>query len=628
MRGHMKPHPKSHSTLNNIIYLFRDVARAYPSLIIIMAVEIVTSVLSPVLGIWLPSLTVRLLSEVTAAGSTASAAAASTTENAAATAAASLPLLLRIGSIGLLLALLLGLQKMCSEGKYSKVNSMRRYYQQKGLSRFLHCDYAQAESQEGQTRYRRAMETLFGGDWSGTSVMQQSTVSLIINALCFTAYSGILTTLHPLIVLLLILLSALNLFLTRLAQKYEQSQRDKQAGLCQKMDYIQWTTRDTLYGKDIRLYGMGSWFLQIQNSLIEAYANLQKQIKNRYFIVSCLNILTLFLRDAAAYGYLIHRVLSGLIGIDEFVLYFGAVTGFAGFIQNISNNFNELHEACLKMNDLRSFLETPDANEPENPVDLPASRRISIDFDHVWFSYQPDSPVLQDFCFHIDAGEKIALVGVNGAGKTTLMKLLCGLYRPDRGTIRINGTDISRFRREDLFTLFSAVFQEIYIPPHSVAENISLQPESETDMERTEQCLKQVGLYETIASHPDGLRTKMSKTLFNGIQLSGGQQQKLLMARALYKEAPVMILDEPTAALDPIAESETYESFRQFSGDRTVIYISHRLASTRFCDRIAFLSGGKITETGTHEELMLRKGSYAEMFEVQSHYYQKGGTFS
>ena len=191
--------------------------------------------------------------------------------------------------------------------------------------------------------------------------------------------------------------------------------------------------------------------------------------------------------------------------------------------------------------------------------------------------------------------------------------------------IRIGGVDIRHFSKEDLYKLFSAVFQDLYIDPFTVAENVSMSLEAETDMERVEECLNRTGLLETIRSYPEHIHSNMTNKVQSGIVLSGGQQQKLLMSRALYKEAPIMILDEPTAALDPIAESETYENFRGLTGEKTVIYISHRLASTRFCDRIVFLKDGKNVECGTHKALMDLDGEYAKMFEVQSHYYKKEG---
>jgi len=243
----------------------------------------------------------------------------------------------------------------------------------------------------------------------------------------------------------------------------------------------------------------------------------------------------------------------------------------------------------------------------------------------VCFSYNPENGnVLNNFNLDIKPGEKIALVGVNGAGKTTIVKLLCGFYAPDSGEILISGIDIKNFRREELYRLFSAVFQDIMILPFTIAENVSMKSGRKTDKNLVWSCLEKAGLGEHIKTHEKGIDSKMLKNIdADGIMLSGGQQQKLLLARALYKDAPILLLDEPTAALDPIAESEVYEKFNEMSQNKTAVYISHRLASTRFCDRIVFLKDGAASEIGTHWELMQKGGEYANMFEIQSHYYNK-----
>ena len=315
---------------------------------------------------------------------------------------------------------------------------------------------------------------------------------------------------------------------------------------------------------------------------------------------------------------------TGKITIADFVLYFGAIAGFSAWISQIVENTNTIGGANLQMNDMREFLEGSDAPEIDNPLDIPAPNSIvSIEFRNVCFSYDKEArSVLENFNMKIRSGEKIALVGINGAGKTTIVKLLCGFYRPDSGEILLNGIDISNFRKKELFTLFSAVFQNITILPFSVAENVSMKIGDKTDKERVWVCLKKSGLDGEIRKHEKGIDSKMLKTIDeSGIVLSGGQQQKLLMARALYKDAQILILDEPTAALDPIAESEVYESFHVFSKDKTAIYISHRLASTRFCDRIIMIKNGTSIESGTHMQLMQMDGEYATMFKIQSHYY-------
>lgn len=593
---------KPYSIFSNAIFLLREIAKTYPLLFIFIFIEMTLSVISPLLGIYLPSLAVSLI-----------------TEQANRTA-----VLLKLGGFGLLLAITGGLRSMSGEGKYYMYNEMRTRFRFQLFFRSISCDYSNIESKAGLTKYQRAMDSLGGGDWAGTSRMLTAMIAIVTNTLCFLIYSGILTTLHPLIVIMLIGLSLFNMALTRTAQNYEHRFQDQRAGLEQKMDYIEYTARDIHYGKDIRLYNMSEWFLAMRDTLTEASRGLKNRLERRYFIINCINLFTHLLRNIITYGYLIYTTASGIISVTDFVLYFGAITGFSSFFESITGNYTQLHEANFQMNDLRAYLDLADEPEPEDPAALPDTDQISIDFDHVWFSYDLDSePVLKDFCLHIHSGEKLALVGINGAGKTTIIKLLCGMYRPDSGSILINGIDIRRFRKADLYSLFSAVFQDIYIAPHTVAENVSLKTAAETDMKQVENCLEQTGLLTTIQSYPDALHTQMTKSVCDGIILSGGQQQKLLMARALYKDAPVMILDEPTAALDPIAENETYENFHRLTGDKTVIYISHRLASTRFCDRIIFLENGKVSESGTHDQLMQRNGGYANMFEVQSHYYKK-----
>lgn len=598
----------TYSILQNVIFLLREIAGTKPFLFVLIILEVICSIIAPIIGIYMPSLAVELV-----------------TDQADITG-----ILLKLGGLGGTFAIIQGFLSMAAEGKYYLYNDMRMHFQQKLLFKSLHCDYVHVESKEGMKLSQRATDGLSCGDQAGTSRMLVAVIELAVSVLSFAIYSSILAELQPIVVIVLIAISLVNLILYRHAQNYEHEQRDSVADLNQKLDYVENTAKNIRYAKDIRLYNMSEWFLEIREKLTTSYKKLQNRIQNRFWGVTCINTLTRFLRDGLAYGYLIYCVINRQISINEFVLYFGAITGFAGFVGSISDSINWLRSANLQMNDMRKYLDLIDGGdaEPEHPAKLSEAERISIEFDHVWFSYEKDAPfVLQDFCLHISEGEKLALVGVNGAGKTTLVKLLCGFYKPDRGEIRIGGVDIRQYRKEDLYKLFSAVFQDLYIDPFTVAENVSMALETETDMERVEECLERTGLLETIKRYPDHIHSYMNKSVFDGIVLSGGQQQKLLMARALYKDAPIMILDEPTSALDPIAESETYENFHKLTGERTVIYISHRLASTRFCDRIVFLKDGRNTECGSHEELMKLGREYAEMFEVQSHYYQKGGDF-
>ena len=220
------------------------------------------------------------------------------------------------------------------------------------------------------------------------------------------------------------------------------------------------------------------------------------------------------------------------------------------------------------------------------------------------------------------SGEKLAIVGVNGAGKTTFVKLLARLYDPQQGRILLNGVDIRRFDREEYWKLFSVVFQEIKIFAFSVAENVALGKALQED--RLQKALRQADIDKKINSLSHKTQTSLLKILDEeGIELSGGESQRLALARALYKDGPIVALDEPTAALDALAESAIYEGFNEMVQDKTAIYISHRLASTRFCDRIAFFENGRVVEYGTHDQLMALGQKYAEMFRLQAHYYQE-----
>lgn len=227
----------------------------------------------------------------------------------------------------------------------------------------------------------------------------------------------------------------------------------------------------------------------------------------------------------------------------------------------------------------------------------------------------------------IHPGEKLAIVGLNGAGKTTLVKLLCGLLDPTEGRVLLNGIDVRLFNRQEYYELFSAVFQEFSILNVTIAENIA-QCAQDIDDARVQACLDQAGLTQAVAQLPQGVKTYVGREVFlDGVLFSGGETQRLMLARALYKDSPILVLDEPTAALDPLAENDIYLKYNDMTRGKTALFISHRLASTRFCDRIILLSDGGIAEEGTHESLLADGGAYAQLFEVQSRYYREGKDF-
>lgn len=329
--------------------------------------------------------------------------------------------------------------------------------------------------------------------------------------------------------------------------------------------------------------------------------------------------MVILLRDGAAYALLIYMTLAGEITVDGFVLYFSAISMFASFVGNIMDEWNGMHASSLNICDYRQYLDLPEQESmgqteqegmgqtgQENmgqtrqesltqaAIDKHLQAAPEIAFEHVSFRYEgAGEDTLKDIHFTIKPGEKVALVGLNGAGKTTLVKLLCGLYRPTKGEIRINGIPARQFAPRDYYRLFSPVFQEVRTAFFSLAETVAGEIGDTLNLKRAEKCMRLAGLGEKLDALPQGIHTRLDKQVNeDGTEMSGGQLQKLMLARALYKDAPILVLDEPTAALDPIAENQIYLQYNNMSNAKTSLFISHRLASTQFCDRILYLKQG------------------------------------
>ena len=433
----------------------------------------------------------------------------------------------------------------------------------------------------------------------------------------------------------LLALSVVNYLLSMSHIRYEESLREENA-LANKHYYcVQNAMGDMGAAKDIRIFGMQHWLLGLRDVALKELDGVTLKSRRRNSFYEKIGYLLSAGRDLGAYAWLLYQTAGGKLSAGEFVLYFGAVTGFSGFVTGIMGSLAALRGAANGTDYTRTYLDLPEEDLSSGNRHIEELRfPPEIEFRNVCFSYKNaeendeqgtgEKEIFHDLNLTIRSGERIALVGVNGAGKTTFVKLLCGIYEPDAGQILINGIDRNEFPRTEVYQLFSAIFQEQMILPFTVGENLALKRADQVDEERAWAALERAGLKETFQDRKIGIKTYMTKTMMeDGVELSGGQQQRFLLARALYKDAPVLVLDEPTAALDPIAESEVYGQYDRYSFGKTAIFISHRLASTRFSDRIILIENGRILETGTHEELMQAGGVYAEMFEIQSSYYRE-----
>ena len=324
---------------------------------------------------------------------------------------------------------------------------------------------------------------------------------------------------------------------------------------------------------------------------------------------------------ALAYVYVGGKAMSGAISIGSVLMYAGAINQLSTSVAGCIRLYGECVNRMSYMGKLKEFLDTPDMEyDGTLPVEKRDGARYEICFEDVTFTYPgTEKPALDHVSLKFEIGSRTALVGRNGSGKTTLIKLLCRLYEPDSGRILLNGIDIRYFEYKEYVQLFSVVFQDFHLFAYPIGENIA--GSRHVDEERAWDALEKAGMKERVMEMEDKLDTLLYKNTGEGVEISGGEAQKLALARALYKDAPFVVLDEPTAALDPFAEAEVYEHFKELVRDRTSIYISHRMSSCKFCDEILVLDEGKIAERGTHSELLERNGIYAGLYRTQAQYY-------
>lgn len=444
----------------------------------------------------------------------------------------------------------------------------------------------------------------------------------------FILFGSVISMLNPLILLLLAGGCVVNYAMSAWERKKNWNDRDIRNKIDEKIGYTAVNLSiDNQYAKEIRLYGMQDGMHTRFLELLSLGLCEKKKLERRNFLVALVEFLIFLLRDGIAYVFLIYQAAAGKLDAAAFVLYFSAVSQMSGLMGNILWKVSRVSEGALEVSDFREVLEVEGRLNRGKGIPIPKGP-FSIEFRNVSFTYpEGEKKVLDNISFQIEAGEKIALVGLNGAGKTTLTMMMCGLLLPDEGEVLLDGHTLYEYNREELYGLFGLVSQRFSLLPLSIAKNIACTMEDEEiDRARLAHCIELSGLAEKIASLPKGADTPLNRELNrDGTELSGGETQKVLLARLLYKKTSCIILDEPTAALDPIAEDRIYRRYREIASHATSVFISHRLASTRFCDRIFLLDGAQFAESGTHEELMAAGGKYKELFEVQSKYYKEGG---
>lgn len=491
--------------------------------------------------------------------------------------------------------------------------------------KWLEMDGQSLESASGQAKYTAALRNLYSGNDAGIGAFTGAFWDMLCQLGGLAVYGTIVGQYSRFLLILL--------FFQALAMAWIHTRAGKRAyqaaaEIDDQFKGLRYLWRESIApgnGKDIRLYRMDTWFLEELHVRIGRVAALIDRRETRFAAADITGAVLVFLRSVIVYGWLIREMASGNLTLPAFLFYVGMVAGVETWMNGLFDAVQRIYRNKELMDSYRDFMEfgIPEEERKEPPAHSGSVHEIRL--ENVCFRYEGnETDTIHNLNLTIAAGERLALVGENGAGKTTLIKLLCGLYRPTRGKIYLDGQDMQSFSRKDIFREFSVVFQDVFSFAFSLAENVSCVAMGQEDEARMQDSLRKAGLWEKVISLPKGTATAMNKDLDeNGVTLSGGELQRLMLARALYKDAPVVILDEPTAALDPIAESEMYEKYDSMIRNRTGIFISHRLSSTRFCNRILFMEKGRIIEEGDHDQLMRQGGAYAGMFAIQARYYQK-----
>ena len=517
---------------------------------------------------------------------------------------------------------------MLSRIKYSN-RALGQKMQNEYSRKLLYVDYSYLENKEFLDLKGKVKETLFGGsvgdEWERAKIADFMetivTLTAIIGNIILYVYH--LCELSYWMIIILVIAPCVMLLVQRTVMENEEKNSASAADAWQKLDYVTRKTEDFSMAKDIRLYQMDGWL----SWLIEHFCKERLKYKAKSLRSRCAVSVIASIIFGIYYAWLFIFVLRGLwdgsVNVSDVVFYSGMGPALYFMLsEDFLDNIRRLFQLSVEFLRFKEFI---DYGENTGDSDIPVKEEPpAISLEHVSFSYPgAETEVLKDIGLTVKKGEKIAIVGVNGAGKTTLMKLICGLLSPVNGRILLNGKDMAQMEAEERYSWFSCAFQDIQFLPLSIRENISMVKDNE-DNSRVWECLKQAGIKDEIRNLPLKLDTLMEKTLNkNAVDFSGGQKQKLILARALYRNAGVLVLDEPTAALDALAENDIYEKYSKFAKDKTSFFVSHRLSSTRFCDRILLIDGGRIVEEGTHNELLAANGLYAKMFEMQSKYYKE-----
>ncbi len=484
-------------------------------------------------------------------------------------------------------------------------------------------DFEHLEDADVMDCYQKAANATNGNNEGIEGMMREIVNFLQMLAVVIVGLS-ILGSMNGYVALLLVVIAALGaLNGNHVNKKSKKLVWDPLASWWRKRYYMEHITTDATAAKDIRMFGLKEWLVEKYNELNRTRLEAQKKNFKLWIVARIGNIILWAAAQVVLYRWLILSVARGETTIGNFSLYLAASTSFYDYVMWMLESINNLLARSREVDDFRSFVEFDNKTEETQGIDVPKMKSYAFEFRNVSFRYpKAEQYALKNMNLTVNAGERLAVVGLNGAGKSTFIKLLLRLYDPTEGEILLNGINVKEYNKKSYYSIFSPIFQNVELFAFPLAENVSMKAPQDTDRERAREKLDLAGLKDKVDSLKSGVDTEILKVLDDtGVDLSGGEKQKLALARALYKDAPVVVLDEPTAALDALAEKKLYEDFDKLIGGKTAVYISHRLSSTQFCKNVAMFKDGELAEYGTHASLMAADGSYAQMFRLQAQYY-------
>lgn len=597
---------RKYGLVSNFIYNMKSAKEWDKKLFWAQILMIVPNVAASLLGTYLPS---RLVSDLT--------------------------MQIEIPALMLELVVICGVMWVCKTASEAMIeycdfegSFISNYYAKKFVHKIMDVDYDYLEDEEFQKVSGNAWRVARFGQGVANAVVA---LPQFLSQMSGVVIYGILLVQRSVLLMLITAASVgISLWLLSIARKKHAQYYEELQLSARKEGYITAQATDSAAGKDIRIYHLIDWFLEKYDASLKEMGRIYGIIHDWYLFRNLSHAFLQLVMDGAAFGILAYMLAGGGITAAEFVFYVGLVSGFSLYFEGTLRQVMSFNNTSASISYLREFLEVEDGwnrGEGVGEAKMRQMRKspVKVEFRNVSFTYPgSEKPTLKNINVVIRPGEKIALIGLNGAGKTTLVKLMCGFYHPTEGEILINDIPIEQFNREEYYSLVSVLFQDSTMLALSLDENLTGQNAGEIDREQLERALKLSNFASVYEKLPDQGKTPLVREINqNATDFSGGEKQRLLFARTLYLNTPLVILDEPTAALDPIAENELYLNYGKSMENRTSVYISHRLSSTRFCDRILLLEHGEIVEEGTHEGLLAGNTRYAELFEVQSQYYRE-----